>query len=190
MKDEWNNILTADLQLLAEDIDYIQRYVIMLFHKNSVIDFNDRECERYLEIFSSISNKIEEKNINFYHLWFVAVVVFYKLYQNGDYREYLNGRNDYKLKDVAVISYLRNSDLQRHYELNYYTRDRFGREEPRFFNMYAENKINDINYMVNLFLYRKNSNNAVVNIFENRGMNILWNQEELERILKNIENLS
>ena len=44
--------------------------------------------------------------------------------------------------------------------------------------------------MVNLFLYRKNSNNAVVNIFENRGMNILWNQEELEQIMKNIENLS
>ena len=54
----------------------------------------------------------------------------------------------------------------------------------------AHKKINDINNMVNLFLYRKNSNNAVVNIFENRGMNILWNQEELEQIMKNIENLS
>ncbi|MBR2498384.1 MAG: hypothetical protein IKB67_01545 [Clostridia bacterium] len=143
-----------------------------------------------MEIFSNISNKIEEKNINFYHLWFVAVVVFYKLYQSGDYREYLNGRKDYELKDVAVISHLRNSDLQRHYEANYYIRNKYGREEPQYINIYYDDKINDINYMVNLFLYRKNSNNAVVNIFENRGMNILWNQEELEQIMKNIENLS
>ena len=190
MKDEWNNILPADLQLLAEDIDYIQRYVVMLFRNNTVIDLNDRECERYLEIFSSINNKIEEKNINFYHLWFVAVVVFYKLYQNGDYREYLNGRKDYKLKDMAAISYLRNSDLQRRGEANYYIRNKYGKEEIQYINIYYDNKINDINYMVNLFLYRKSSNNAVVEIFENRGMNILWDQEELERILKNIENLS
>ena len=186
-KDIFNQKLPAEALVLAEDVDYIQRYVLDLYQSVS-IRFDNRECTRYLELFDSVISRTDPKYINLYHLWFIAVMIFYKLYSINEFNEYFNGRTNSRLMSINGIPYRTNSDLKRTSSLVYNTFDKFGRREESYLDFYSQQEINNLLYMINQFLYRKTG--GVDSLFSCYYMKVFWCETFMENIIKDINNLA
>ena len=186
-KDIFNQNLSADALLLVEDVDYIQRYVLNLYQSVS-IRFDNRECTRYLELLDSVISRIDSKYINLYHLWFISVMIFYKLYSPSEFNEYLNGRTNSHLMNINSVSYRTNSDLTRTSSLPYNAFDKFGQREECYLDFYSQQEINNLLHMINQFLYRKTG--GVGSLFTRYNMKVCWSEALMENIIKDINNLA
>lgn len=186
-KDIFNQKLPADALVLAEDVDYIQRYVLDLYQSAS-IRFDNRECTRYLELLDGVISRIDPKYINLYHLWFIAVMIFYKLYSPSEFNEYLNGRTNSHLMSINGIAYRTNSDLTRISSLTYNAFDKFGQREECYLDFYSQQEINNLLYMINQFLYRKRG--GVSSLFSRYYMKVFWSEVVMENIIQDINHLA
>lgn len=186
-KDIFNQKLPAEALVLAEDVDYIQRYVLDLY-QNASIRFDNRECTRYLDLLDNVISRIDPKYINLYHLWFIAVMIFYKLYSPSEFNEYLNGRTNSHLMSINGVSYRTNSDLTRTSSLVYNAFDKFGQREERYLDFYSQQEINNLLYMINQFLYRKMG--GVSSLFSRYYMKVFWSEAVMENIMQDINHLA
>ena len=186
-KDKFNQDLPSYAMVLAEAMDYVQRYVVDLYRRNS-IRFDNRECTRYLEIFDGIISRLDVKHINLYYLWFIAVMIFYKLYDSSQFNEYLNGRPASRLLAINEIPYHKDKNLSKVSGMNYDTRDTQGNKVQGYLDLYSQNEINTLIYMINHFLYRKRGD--ISNLFGQYNLKAHWNIPVMEKIMQDVNHLA
>ncbi len=141
---ELNENLPPENLLVKQDSDYVSQCLgnWCAGHGN----FDNRECQRFVKIAKEICNRVPQGTINYGYFWFMFKMTFEKLY-GKHFNVFKNG----------TASNLYSVD-----ELDYMVKplDRIATFPIGAANIpiYNDMKINNLNYMLNLFAQRNNPN--------------------------------
>lgn len=141
---ELNENLPPENLLVKQDSDYVSQCLgnWCAGHGN----FDNRECQRFVKIAKEICNHVPQGAINYGYFWFIFKMAFEKIYGNH-FNVFKNG----------TASNLYSVD-----ELDYMVKplDRIATFPIGAANIpiYNDMKINNLNYMLNLFAQRNNPN--------------------------------
>ena len=175
--DELNEKMPPKNLFVKQDADYLGDCLGKWCAENG--EFDNRECERLIKVAKEICKYVPHGAMNYGYLWFIFKMTFEKLYGNH-FNVFKNGTasNLYFAEDLDYMMK----------PLNITSTFPFGAVS---ISIYNDDKINNLNYMLNQFAQRNNSN-----LFSSRsspwrfqyGIKAICSMPHLEEIMCWIDN--